>query len=122
MPPASIAIASIWLVFGISFGFARFTSEYLNSPQNPIQTAWFVWITLLAFTNLLSIVFFFRQRPTAQIYYYGSLILLFLSGTIFFVTLARSGQLAGTFAAQCFTGALIFTISYLPYRDRFIKR
>ncbi len=122
MPPTSIVIASIWLAFGTLFGLAHFTVEYFNSSQNPIQTGWFVWITLLGLTNIVSVVFFFFQKPRAQIYYYGSLIFLFFSGTIFFVVFARSGQQAGAFAAQCLTGALIFTISFLPYRDRFTKK
>jgi len=122
MPPASIIIASIWLAFATLIGLIRFIAEYLNSSQNPIQTVWFVWITLLGLANTASILAFFLQRPKAHIYYFSSLILLFISGTILFMVFTRSGQQAGAFAAQCFSGALIFTISFLPYRDRFAKK
>lgn len=121
MPPISIVIASFWLASGILLGLARLTAEFLNSSQNPMQIGWFVLIALLGLTNIVSVVFFFFQKPKAHIYYYGSLLLLFISGTVFFVLHAQSGQQVGTFAAQCFASALIFTIAYLPYRDRFTK-
>lgn len=122
MPPTSIVIASIWLVFGSAVGLIRFTAEFYRSSQNPTQIGWFVWITLLGVMNIASIITYFLQWPKAYVYYFFSLIFLFFSGMLFFVFFAQSGQQAGAFTAQCVTAALIFTISYLPYRDRFTKK
>jgi len=122
MPPSSIVIASIWLASVSLYGLFRFIAEYFSSSQNPFQTGWFAWIALLGLANISSIAIFFLQRPRAQIYYFGSLTLLFVSGTIFYAVLGRSGQQAGAFGAQCISAALIFMIAYLPYRDRFEKK
>lgn len=87
-----------------------------------MQILWFITITVLTLLNIGALVFYFLRKPQAHLYYYGSLALLFVAGMTFLVLVARSGQQAGAFTAQCATAALIFTISFLPYREQFARK